>query len=188
MLKTAITDKVLIRKKILETCFEFYETPITLAAKQPANNKLDLERLEHDSRLRELIVPAIGALAAQYDPEFIVGVPNGATWLSDAVASQLNCYSVHLKRDKDRVMSYENQQLDEEMLANPLSRGVMVEDVFNRFTNTRRALAVPGLAPKIAAVIGIWDRGAGHAERQAPTQPYQALISEHIAEMLPYET
>lgn len=177
-------DKELVRKQILEICFELPETPITFAAGQSANNKLDAERIEHNRGLRDLIVPAMGDLALEYRPDFVIGVPNGATWLSDAIAVEIDCYPAHLKRVEDGSMDYESESIDWELVVSPLTRGVLVEDVFNRFTNTRRALAVPRLAPKIAGVIAVWDRGVDHPDRQAPSQPHQALISEHIPETL----
>lgn len=182
-----VADRLLLRKQILEACFELHETPITFAGGQPANNKLDAERLEHNRELRRQVVPAMGILALEYDPEFIIGVPNGATWLGDAIAAEINCYPAHLKRLADGSMDYESQQVDWEMVVSPLTRGVLVKDVFNRFTNTRRALAVPELAPRIAGIIAVWDRGVDHPDRQPPSQPHQALISEHIPEVLPLE-
>lgn len=185
---TEVIDRLLIRKQILESCFELHETPITFADGQPANNKLELELIEHNRNLRDQIVPAMGDLALVHEPDFVIGVPDGATWLSDAVGVEINCYPAHLRRKDDGTMDYEDESIDWEMIVSPLARGVLVEDVFNRFTNTRRALAVPHLAPKIAGIVAVWDRGVDHPDRQAPSQPYQALISEHIPEMLPPKT
>jgi orotate phosphoribosyltransferase len=179
-----IVDALHIRKRILENYFEVHDTPITLAANQQANNKLDLAPIEHDQSLRGLIIPALGDLVLQHEPEFVIGVPTGGTWLADAVANEINCYSAHLKRDEQRNMSYEDQEVDWGMTVSSLSRGVLVEDVFNRFTSTRQALAVPGLNERVVAIIGIWDRGVGHTDRQAPAQPHQALITDHIDEMM----
>ncbi|MGC1177128.1 MAG: hypothetical protein WA843_03595 [Candidatus Saccharimonadales bacterium] len=177
-----------LREEVLQACFTRNDSGKPLAAGQPANNKLELENIESLSELRAVVVRKIGELVMPYDPEFVIGVPYGAIWIADAIAKEYGIeYAPRLKARgtaSGKQMQYDNEFVDGEVIVRNLSRGVLVEDVFNHFTNTRRALAVPGLSEKIVGIVGIWDRGVSHENRETPTQPYQALVTEHIDEML----
>ncbi len=176
-------ERARMRKLILENCFEMYEEPITLSAGDQADNKLELEQIRDISAVRELVVPALADLAMRHQPEFIIAVPNGANWLADAVAIETDCYVAHLHKDSNGKIDYEDEFIDYEETVSRLERGVLLEDVFRTFRNTRASLAVKGLQDKIKGVVAIWDR-APNQERTAPHTPHVALISEHIPEML----
>ena len=76
-----------LREKILLQCFEPYEGNFATGA--AANNKLDLEQLVVGSATYNAIVRGIGKTAIRYEPDFCVGVPDGATGLAMHVAHRM---------------------------------------------------------------------------------------------------
>lgn len=175
-----------LREEILATCFSRYEGEF--ADGDQANNKLDMEKIYDNPELFEEVTLRLGQVAMEHDPEFIVGVPDGATRLADAVASYCGLFSAHLRRtgsNKDKV-EFKDNFLDGKVICGSLSRGVLVEDVFNKFTSTNRVLAVPELSERIVAVEAIWDRGSD--PRSKPDVPARALIKEHVPSILPADS
>lgn len=179
-------ENAIIRKKLLEQYFHLYEgEPITLSAGDKANNKLDLEPMSQDASMRELVIPALGGMVMKHNPDFVVGVPNGATWLAGAVAVETGCNVANLVKDGDGSIDYEDSYIDREVVSASLRGGVLIEDVTRTLKNVRRALEVPDLSAKITAVVTVWDRNPYSMRRLMPAQPLEALISEHIPEILP---
>lgn len=172
-----------LRERILETCFSAHEGEF--AGGEAANNKLNLELIRGDHKLTGFIIQALSKNALEHNPEFVVGVPDGATWLADKIALRCGLYSVHLKKNEQdgTKLEFAHDSVDREMTCEPLSRGVLVEDVFNRFTSTRRALAIPVIRDRVVAAEGIWDRGC--EPRETPDLPIRALVEYPIPAMLP---
>lgn len=163
---------------LLAACLQPYEG--TFAGGQQANNKLDCEILETHPTLREAVVKSMMSAVMRHKPDFVVGVPRGATWLAEAVAEEQDIPVVRLdyrQGDPEKHMFYKT--VNDAHRSVTYERGVLVEDVFNRFTNTRRALAVAGLAVRIVAAEAIVDRGYPD-ERQALPIPASARIVRPI--------
>jgi hypothetical protein len=172
-----------VRDRLLSVCLERHEG--RFASGQKANNKLDLEKLANDPELEQFVVESLAGRVLEHAPEFVVGIPDGATQLAGKVAVNSGLYLAHLKKNDQDPNKFEFASwADEEAICEPLNRGVLIEDVFNRFTNTRRALAIPLLAKRIVAVEAIWDRGLP-AYREQLDIPCGSIISEHIPDQLP---
>lgn len=178
-------EKAMIRKRLFEEYFHLYDEPITLSAGDKANNKVDIEPMRDNPAMRELVVPALSDVVICYNPDFVVGVPNGSTWLADAVANEIGCYSAHLYKDETGKIDYKDLFIDKEVVTNELLTGVLIKDVTRTLANVRRTLAVQGLGEKITAVVTVLDRNPHSQRRIMPEQPLDALIAEHIPEMLP---
>lgn len=174
-----------LRHEILKNCFGRYEG--AHASGEGANNKLDLERIKDNQDLTDFVVRALSKNVLEHNPEFVVGVPDGATWLAGKVARRADLYLVHLKREgKDRTAVRFETWADKDAICEPLSRGVLIEDVFNRFTNTIRSLAIPEINKRIVAAEAIWDRGV--QPRKELYLPHRALIEEPIPAVLPEDS
>ena len=167
-----------LREEFLRTCFEPFDGEF--ASGKKANNKIEAENIYDHNELFEAIALRLGQAVLEHNPEFVVGVPDGATKLADAVALRCDLQAVHLKRTgpNREKMEFKDNFLDREVICRPLSRGVLIEDVFNEFTNTRKSLAIPELSERIVAVVGILDRGP--RRRQEPAVPCRALIRKRI--------
>lgn len=168
-----------LREGILQQCFVREDT--LFASGVTANNKLDVERLDNNSDLTTEVVRRTGRLVLEDAPDFIVGVPNGANWLAQRVADRTRMNLVLLHADSDKNISYEDKH--SEFIAKHGFRGVLIEDVFNRFTSTRRVLDVEPLGTKIGSVVSVWDRGNTH-ERTELEIPHTSLITQFIPEQL----
>lgn len=171
-----------LRQEVLKTCFGRDDTYFSSGAK--ANNKLDIELLQDNEELKQIVVQGLSKFVLGHNPEFVVGVPDGATWLADAVATRTGLHCVHLKRNKAQTEFATD--VDRDLICEPLSRGVLIEDVFNKFTQTRRALVIPELKARIVAVEAVFDRGT--LPRQNPSKPHHALLKEHIPAQLPEDS
>lgn len=167
-----------LKKVIWDECFSVGETK-TYASGRQGNNKLDIEICKEIYGVRQDIKQLLGRIAGRYEPEFIVGVPNGANWLAYDVASYLGVPFVKLQKYDDGSIDIHCQR----SAANAYSHKscVVVEDVFNQFTNTRKTLAVPPIGKKTQAVIGVWDRGDA-VVRQELNVPVHSLIRHYIPE------
>ena len=119
--------------------------------------------------------------------DFILPVPDGAVWLGRMVARSLGIVCIETQRSpEDRnifqlARPYTAEELD------GLIRGVAVEDVFNRFTNTRRTMAIDELGSRVVAAQAIIDRG-DPSIRVALEVPHYALITEQVPDMLPADS
>jgi len=154
----------------------------TFADGQAADNKLELDHrsLSQNQNLLTTVVANICELAEPYHPDFVIGVPNGATNLAVAVAKNMRqeVYSPHLaKDDATKLIDYKTEA-DRDMIAF-LGRGILIEDVLNRRRTTRKVLQLAELGPKICAVIGVFDRSVP-AERLPVDKPTHALVHQKI--------
>lgn len=168
--------------QLLRVGFRRYDG--TFAGGQKANNKteLDYDTLARHPRLLDRVVELMCEEAESYNPDFFVGVPDGATNLAGRVAREYGAYHVSLRRVSKEEMGYKTE-IDRSSIAH-LGDGVLIEDVLNQLTNTRRALMVEGLDPKILAVIGILNRGMP-GEQQPISKPIHSLVTRSIPAILP---
>lgn len=168
------------QKSILKTCFLKCET--RFASGQKANNKLDLERIATDPHLRKKVVEEIASITKVYNPDFVVGVPQGANWLAADVAFRLDIQKVVLsKNPSTNTMSFATNE--DKLKCQKLSHGIIIEDVFSRYTNTRRVLKIPQVANRIVAAISIWDRGLDNG-REPLSIKAESLIKLNIPSWL----
>lgn len=152
------------------------------ASGAPANNKLDLDGkrvISQNPRLFELIVRQLVAVVEAYEPDLIVPVPNGANLYAQRVARALGfgCRCVILSKDQSTrgiVVSSATQEAIE------AAESILVlEDVANRFTNTRLLLAA--LAKPVGAVVAVFDRGDPSSREPLPADTrFEALVAETI--------
>ncbi|HTB48631.1 MAG TPA: hypothetical protein VK712_00960 [Verrucomicrobiae bacterium] len=178
-----------LRGQLLEIGFGPYNGQFT--DNQPANNKLNLDyenlNQEQHAELHDEVVSRLCGLAEMFEPEFVIGVPNGAIGLAQAVAVHYSgfVYNPFLKKDESSKTVGYATPLDQEV-AEELSCGVLIEDVLNRRSTTQRVLRIPGLAPKIVAVIGIFDRSVP-SERKPVGRPVRSLVSMEIPAIIDEE-
>ncbi len=168
-----------LREAVLQTCFVREDS--VFASGVAANNKLDVERLHKNPDLSKKVIQRIGKLAIEDAPDFVVGVPNGANWLAERVADLTKLNLVVLQADSDKNISYADKH--SEYIAEYGFRGVMIEDVFNRFTNSRKVLGFESLANKISLAVSVWDRGNPNQRTQLEI-PHKSLVTEYIPSQL----
>ncbi|MBA3758119.1 hypothetical protein H0X10_00610 [Candidatus Saccharibacteria bacterium] len=178
-----------MRERVLKTSFQRYDG--SFASGKMANNKLELELIpKRNKALGYVIVTSIGNIAMSYKPQFVVAVPDGANWIAKGIAKQQEIPLIKLKKDPEtKAISFRYKT--DQRRCSKAERGVLVEDAFNEFTNTRRVLEIPELDERIVAVLGIWDRGiheSAGGDRQELSLPTRALLTEHIPAVLPEDS
>jgi hypothetical protein len=157
-----------------------------------ANNKLHLddETLEKDNWLKEQVVQTLGKIALEFQPDFIAGIPKGASKLGIRVAKEVSRHSEHIVkpvalRKKEygdlKFFDYESQHDFNTVLA--CQRGIIVDDISNEFTNTRKVLSIPGLRQKTVAVLSIFHRGPAEA-RESLEVPSLSVVEHYIPPQL----
>lgn len=167
-----------LREGILQKCFRREDT--LFSSGETANNKINMELLVSNSDLTDEVVRRLGRLVSREAADFVVGVPNGANWLAELVADRTRMHLMLLHSDADKTISFEDSA--SRVLAERSGlRGVLVEDVFNRFTATRRVLDFEPVGANIVSAVSVWDRG-DPSKRQDLEIPYASLITEHIPE------
>lgn len=173
----------MLRDQLLAVGLREYDG--VFAGGDTANNKLELDyaSLSHHPHLLDRVTQglceAVDTIGAQ--PEFVVGVPNGATRLAEQVALRIgvDVYNPFLKKDGNEI-SYATQ-VDREMVQN-LERGIVVEDVVNTLHTTRQTLR--HLGGRATAVVCVFDRG-NTAARPPIDVPLVSLVAEYIPAYLP---
>jgi replicative DNA helicase len=166
---------------ILQACFERYEG--VFKGGERANNKLDLEKLEKKKEVRDRVVTSLGRIVMEYDPAFVVAVPSGADWLARRIVKHHNLDLVQLRK-RPRTGKVDFFDSAARQICRQNSRGVIIEDVFNKFTSTRLVMDMPMIEERAEAVVAVWDRG-NILERQPLEIPTRALITRHIPAVLP---
>lgn len=170
-----------VKEAILKTCFSKVDT--TFAGGKRANNKLDLELILDNPTLRKRVGRSIAHLAQTYNPDLVVGVPDGANWLAGDIANYLGINQISLNKDPEtKSISFASDK--DALLCAGALRVLVAEDVFNEYTSTRKVLAIPQIGKRAVAAIGIWDRGL-EAERQPIVIETKSLVSFHIPSQLP---
>ncbi len=174
-----------LREEILATCLVSYNGYFHNGER--ANNKLDLDRLQlSNPALREKVIAGLGKMAMDFKPDFIVGVPNGANWLAEAVAIEIDVDCPVLEKSEDGRRMYFLDEIERDYCINNF-RGVVVEDVSTHLTSVRQTLAVPEIGCRAVASIAVWDRGRD-SERHGLEIPFVPLIKEHIPPILPADS
>jgi orotate phosphoribosyltransferase len=182
-----MSERLSLRQQLLQIGFQRCDPPITFADGQTANNKLELSYdavRQHDDVYQRVIV-GLFQLARPYKPDFIVGIPNGATEYALQVAIMLDVHQIMLDKDDDtKALSYAST-IDYQKVQG-LQRGILVEDVINRRSSLERAMRLPDMAAKIVGVIGVFDRGL-MAERRSLNVPVQCIATMPIPAQLSTE-
>ena len=140
-----------LRDRLLAVGFGSYDGHF--ADGQLANNKLDLDyaHVAQDPELLDEVADGLYALAKPFRPQFVIGVPNGATGFAQAVAARFRIWSdvrqpVLTKNQVAKTMDYRSGR-DESIVAG-LSRGILIEDVLNRRASTGAGTACRRLGPE----------------------------------------
>ena len=167
-----------LRTQILRTSFGRYDG--SLASGAHANNKLDLEQIQNKRCLRRRVANGVAELVLPHNPQMIVAVPDGANQLGADVAAILRVPAYKLRKDPHtKEFSY---LPGVQRAVRTLGRVVLIDDVFNRLTNTNKALALPDMTEHVVVLAGIWDRNPHRTN--VPDVPLEVLISEEILEEL----
>jgi len=151
------------------------------ASGRQANNQVDLELLADDP-VAHALVRRLGTVIMDSQPDFLVAVPNGARWMTRILCRELSLPEIMLSKDEHRDISYANE--GEAARITEFDNGVIVEDLFNRYTNTRKVLALPGMGERIVGACALMDRGSP-ADREALAIPTSVLVHTYIPEQLP---
>lgn len=173
-----------LREELLTTGFGRYSG--TFASGVEANNKLNLDGVQRNMRLRREVVAGIGQIIQDNNLEFglVMPVPNGANWLGLEVASANNARYLPLRKAGNRQISLISPQDQGEI--DVADKIVVVEDVPNGLTSVRRVLGLPGVMERTVAVLGVFDRGDPSQREPLPEHILlRSLVEEYIPPMLP---
>ena len=169
-----------LKEEILQCCFGRFKG--TLSNGDPANNKIDLDLLSKNPELLVRCVTDLGRLALDFRPDFVTAVPNGATWLAEAIAAKHNLELIKLFKypDNGEIDFYSKE---DEALSQSISRGVLIEDVARTLYNMHNVLALPELEKKFIGACAVFDRGDPNRRRSLPI-PFRSLVSYYIPPVL----
>lgn len=176
----------LLREGVLSTCLERYDG--VFASGVAANNKLNLDHLREggNTAILGLAIRELVEDIRPLKPEFVVGVPSGATPLAKAAAQILEIECVTLTKGDEGI---EYATPSDQRLARALVDGVVVEDVVTTLSSVRMVLELPEMGSRIMAVRGIWDRGDPTAREPLPRDiDYGSLVEEYIPPELPSDS
>ena len=183
-----------LEHRLLEVGFTWQpEKTIDFAGGAKANNKLKLgseEVLQANPVLHDWIVADLTKLALPYEPDFVVGVPEGASGYANAVSGRLSreldkdIYSVKLTKLPDRTVVFANEV--EENTASMLTRGILIEDVINTRSSTKKALDLGSFATQVVAVAAIFDRGI-EGKKHDVGRPVLSLVDRPIDPEMDYD-
>lgn len=170
-----------LEEDILQACLEHYDG--VFKGGEQANNKLNIEKLGEDKDIADRVVKSMGRIVLEYEPDFLTAVPSGGDWLARRIAKDIDVTFVQLKKlPRLGKISFFNSAAS--MSCRKRSRGVIIEDVFNKFTSTNMVLDITMIEERAEAAVAVWDRG-NLMERQPLVIPARALITRHIPAVLP---
>lgn len=149
------------------------------ASGQPANNKFIVERLR-GSRLQAPVIGALGAMATHYSADLLLAVPSGGDWLAEETSYGTGIPYATLWKDEDKSFIVPPDAA-EDIAAS--TRIVVVDDILNMLTNTRKTLALPGVAERAVAAIAVIDRGP--VDRPRLDIPAEAILRMPVEPQLP---
>ncbi len=178
----------IVRKTVLDAgvleigSFNFAGDP---EGTEKANNKLNFDKLFKNPTALRKVARFLGSVAALYEPQALIGIPEGGENLAEAVNLYSEITLPLVLLDKDEENSTHEHKLftfrdfNDQDLLDSVKRVVIVEDVFNKFTNTRGVLEVEDVLGKTVGVVAVWDRGI-HPSRIPVPVPHEALVQEYI--------
>ncbi len=175
------TDRKSLHRALLWEGFELVDTQF--AGGQSANNKLllDYDKVKQNKRLYSWVLGGLCNVIEPYKPDFVAGMPNGATGYAEAVGTRLGIEVVRLaKVEKTKQIVFASEE-DRET-AELGEHGVAVEDVMNRRTTLKKGIDL--LGDKVFLAVGIFDRGMP-GECLDLGVPIESLAQEPIPAMLP---
>lgn len=159
-------------------------------AAPPANNKLNFDRLFMCPDELRIVVHHLGRVVHSAGPDALIGIKSGGEKLAEEINNRPEFPALPLIRlDKDpeqstvQKKSFVPSTPEDIELLNEAESIVIVEDVFNKFTNTLGVLAVKGVLEKTRLAVAVWDRGL-HPSRLPLPVPSKALVAEHIWRVL----
>jgi hypothetical protein len=166
-----------LRNELIATCL--VQEDYVQANGAQSNNKFVVERLQTKPELSRRVVGELGRLVTSFRPDLLLPVPDGANWLAEAVSLETEIdYGLLHKSDDGSIEALPDTR---EKLASA-GTVVVIEDVLNRLTTTNKVLEIPGTADKVAAVVGVFDRGP--TDRDPLDIPVQALLRRPLADQL----
>lgn len=147
-----------------------------------ANNKLNLDydTLSPHPAIYSQVLAQLVVMSEVYVPDFVVGVPSGATRIARDVAGKLRVQNPQLKKSTRGIdfATRANRQMMPD-----LKRGILIEDVINTRGTINQTLQIESLGPKIVAVLGIFDRGPEDF-RQGVEAPVSSIVEHPIPIMV----
>jgi adenine/guanine phosphoribosyltransferase-like PRPP-binding protein len=162
------SERDALRDELISTGFKRNQH-FTYSDGSEGNNKLELDfdTLSQHPELFGNVVSGICEAMEPFDPDFVIGIPNGATEIAAAVSEKLEIPQVRLAKNPDKsffLASY----TDRYILKNAKSHGVLIDDVYRTGSNFQRAvdlLKSEHMDGKIAGAVAIFDRGADHKRK-----------------------
>ena len=168
----------LLQRKFLAATFE--REDYIQANGAVSNNKFVIERLR-GSELEPTVIEALGVMATGYQADLLLSVPSGGDWLVEAVSRDRGIQPAYLKKNhKDKSFIVPPDTV-ETIVAS--KRIVVVDDILNMLTNTRKVLALPGVGEKAVAAVGVIDRGP--TDRPELAIPTIAVLRMEVPPVLP---
>jgi hypothetical protein len=150
------------------------------ASGAPANNKFEIGRLQ-GSPLQATVIEALGSLATDHRGDLLLSVPTGGDWLVQATSRATGIPYKTLSKSEDR--SFLALPAAAQAIAES-RRIIVVDDILNMLTNSRKVLEITGVEERSVAAIGVIDRGPrDRPELDIPTQavlrmPVDPLLHE----------
>jgi orotate phosphoribosyltransferase len=151
-----LTDEAL-RVRLVHEGFTPGKT--TFHGGQQANHKLNLDHTTiSQAGLLDEVADRFEMMVDEWQPDFLVGVPGGATGYAIYTALKLgrHCSSVALRKTNNGY-AFQTSFLDE-INAERGERGVIVEDVANRRGSILDVYRLRKLTDKIVGAVCVWDR------------------------------
>lgn len=144
-----------LQADLLRTCFERYDGRYASGA--TANNKLVYENIRTNPWLESRLYDSLEILVSYHKPDMLVANPTGANRIGIELAWRLGTALLLLSKDTaTKALGFLD---DEAQNVYTASRIIIVEDVINSLSTTRRTMALPGIAERTVACIDAIDRG-----------------------------
>ncbi len=156
-----------------------------LSSNAPINNKLELDfaTVSQYPDVLKKVTERLCEIVEPYQPEFVMGVPDGATGYAARVAWELDIYNPHLDRRGDREIAFATD-IDSDSVRR-LSRGALIAAVIDKFTDVNQVLRLDGMPETINIVAGVFDRGkAAWRQESSPSIPHHSAVSKPIPPQL----
>jgi adenine/guanine phosphoribosyltransferase-like PRPP-binding protein len=167
-----------IRNELIATCL--VQEDYRQANGAQSNNKFIVERMQTNPELMRRVVSELGWLATSLQPDLLLPAPDGANWLAEAISLETGIDFGLLHKSDDGTIEPLPDTREKLESADAV---VIIEDVLNRLTTTKKVLSMPDTAGKVSAVIGVFDRGP--TDRDPLSIPVQALLRLPVPDQLP---
>jgi orotate phosphoribosyltransferase len=169
-----------LREDFYKAAFSRYEG--RFASGEIANNKLEVDKLQRMPSLRAQVSEALVLVAKKFNPDMVMAVPRGGNWVAIDLAWNLGAAILLLDKNEE-TGDFHFQSGGEDALRTS-RRLLIVDDMFTKFTNTRKAMELPGVRERAVGAVAIDDRGDS-SKRVDVNLPHDALFQEYIPPVLP---